>query len=280
MQDVALGLQWDRPHVDALLKQAVAFEPGYYYYYRSLAYYLMPHWNGEEGDASRFAAESADQVGGEAGDILYFQIGEKIVCACNQPEFSHMSWPRLQKGYALLEKRYGVSLANLNKLAVMATKSGDLAMAGDLFQRIGDNWDKEAWITETYFNQMKAVSTQMSDAEARSRAILKEAAANLQSAGGDQYQKSVEHALQPFMRECAQSSNHDMAQFELVIKVAQDGGTEDGWFRQPTAMAQCMMKAIYDTHVRKETPFPVPPHPAYWVDLHLDPASASAAAAN
>ena len=279
MQDIAIGSGWNHAQAEDLLKKAVAFEPEYYYYYRNLAHYLMPQWNGQDGDAAKFAAESADHVGGEAGDILYFQIGEKIVCACNQPEYAHMSWPRLQKGYALLEKKYGVSLSNLNKLAVMATKSGDLATAGDAFERIGDNWDKEAWITETYFNQMKAWATQVSDAEARSRAILKEAAANLQSPGGDQYQKSVEATLAPFLRKCAENSNHDMAQFELVIKVGQDGGTEDGWFRQPTPMAQCIMREIYDTHVRKETPFPVPPHAAYWVDLHLDPASANTAAA-
>ena len=110
MQDVALGLGWDRPAAMDLLKQAVAFEPEYYYYYRSMAYYLMPQWHGDDGDASKFAEESANRVGGDAGDILYFQIAEKIVCACNDPEYAHLSWPRLQKGYGLLEKKYGVSV--------------------------------------------------------------------------------------------------------------------------------------------------------------------------
>ena len=89
-----------------------------------------------------------------------------------------------------------------------------------------------------------------------------------------------DRVLLPFMRQCAQSSNNDRLTFELVVKVGKDGGAEDAWFRQPTAMAQCLMRAIYDSHVKKETPFPAPPRPDYWLDLHLDPASVSVAAAN
>lgn len=100
----------------------------------------MPQWNGEDGDAAKFAEQSADRVGGDAGDILYFQIGAKIVWACNEPEFGRLSRPRLQKGYALLEKQYGVSLANLNRLALMATKSKDSVLADSAFKRIGDSW--------------------------------------------------------------------------------------------------------------------------------------------
>jgi hypothetical protein len=278
MQDVALGLGWDRPAAMDLMKQAITFEPEYYYYYRSLAYYLMPQWNGDAGEAAKFAEESSNQVGGDAGDILYFQIGEKIVCACNDPEYGHMSWPRLQKGYGLLETKYGASVLNLNRLALMATKSGDTVVADGAFQRIGDSWDKDVWITETYFNQSKATATAMGAAETRSRGILQEAAANLQSPGGAQYQKSMEQAMLPFLRQCVQTSSKDLATFELVVKVGKDGGADDAWFRQPTAMAQCMMRQIYDSHVRKETPFPVPPRPGYWLDLHLDPAAANVAA--
>jgi hypothetical protein len=132
MQSVALGQGWDRTKVEELVKRAIASEPGYYYYYRAHAYSLMPQWNGEDGDAAKFAEQSADRVGGDAGDILYFQIGAKIVCACNEPEFGRL-WPRLQKGYALLEKQYGVSLANLNRLALMATKSKDSVVADSAF---------------------------------------------------------------------------------------------------------------------------------------------------
>ena len=59
-----------------LLKRAIAFDPSYYYYYRIHATLLLPKWYGEEGDASNFAAESADGVGNkkEDGDILRSQV--------------------------------------------------------------------------------------------------------------------------------------------------------------------------------------------------------------
>lgn len=77
MQSVALGQGWDRRKVEELVERAIASEPGYYYYYRAHAYSLMPQWNGEGGDAARFAEQSADRVGGDAGDILYFQMARK-----------------------------------------------------------------------------------------------------------------------------------------------------------------------------------------------------------
>lgn len=150
--------------------------------------------------------------------LLYFQTGAKIVCACNEPEFGRLSWPRLQKGCALLEKQYGVSLANLNRLALMATKSKDSVVAGSAFKRIGDSWDKEAGTTDVYFIQNKTWAAQIAPAEARSRRILQEAAANLQSEGGAQYQKNMEQAMLPLMRQCAQSSNDDQGKFELVVR--------------------------------------------------------------
>jgi hypothetical protein len=279
MQEVALGLGWDRPAAMDLFQKATAFEPEYYYYYRVLASYLMPQWNGADGDAAKFAEESADHVGGDAGDILYFQIGEKIVCACDQPEYNHLSWPRLQKGYELLEKNYGVSVANLNRLAVMATKSEDWSVADSAFQRIGDNWDKEAWITETYFHQVKDLASQIGPRDAQTRALLKEAAANLQSEGGASYQKSIEQALLPFLRQCVKYSN-DQAKFEFAVKIGKEGSPEDAFFRVPSSLAQCMGREMYGSHVKKETPFPMPPRPDYWIELYLDPAAANVAAAN
>lgn len=279
MQDIALGQGWDRAQAEDLLQRAIAFEPDYYYYYRSYSYYLMPQWNGADGDAAKFAALSADHIGGDAGDILYFQIGEKVVCACNEPEFGHLSWPRLQKGYDLLEKKYGVSQSNLNRLALMATKAGDSVVADGAFKRIGDDWDKSAWMTQEYFNQNKTWAAQFAPSELRSRGILQEAAANAQSSGGAQYEKSIEQALLPFMKQCMQSATSDREKFEIVVQVGKDGSPEDAWPRKLTATAQCVLRELFESHVKKETPFPAPPRPSYWLDLQLDPAAVSAALA-
>jgi len=51
MQNVALSQNWSLADARALLNQASAFEPDYYYYYRMYANFVLPKWNGEPGDA-------------------------------------------------------------------------------------------------------------------------------------------------------------------------------------------------------------------------------------
>lgn len=97
MQHVAFDKNWGLARESALLQEAVAFEPGYYYFYRMQAYYLEPKWYGEEGDAERFIAETADKVGGDKGDMLYFQVASYLVCHCGGENLKRLSWPRLQK---------------------------------------------------------------------------------------------------------------------------------------------------------------------------------------
>jgi len=276
MQNVALGQGWDASQHQDLLKQATAFAPDYYYFYRVQAEHLLPKWSGEDGDASRFAQSSADRMGGDQGDMLYFQIAGSIVCPCQEDEFQRMSWPRVQKGYALLEKEYGTSLTNLNLLALMATKNRDSVVADAAFKRIGDNWDEQAWSNEAFFNQNKAIATQMGAIQARSRALVEEAAANLQKPGGPQYQKDVEQSISKWMRQCVQDDT-DRTKFELMLQVAADGGPQDAWMPNPTTIGNCILKHLYDAHVKNETPFMAPPRPGYWLKIELDPAISVAA---
>jgi hypothetical protein len=161
----------------------------------------------------------------------------------------------------------------------MATNARDSVVADRAFKRIGDNWDKEAWMTQDYFNQNKTWAAQIAPSELRSRGILQEAAANLQSKEGVQYQKNMQQALLPFLKQCVQSSGDDREKFEIIVQVGKDGSPEDAWPRKPTAIAQCVLRGLFESHVKKETPFPLPPHASYWLDLQLDPAVVRAAVA-
>ena len=276
MQNVALAQGWDATQQGDLLKQAIAVAPDYYYIYTGHVEHLLSKWSGEDGSASGFAQTIADNVGGDKGDVLYFQIAGAIVCPCQEDEFQRMSWPRVQKGYALLEKQYGPSLSNLNLLALMATKNRDSVVADAAFKRIGDNWDKAAWSNQDFFNQNKAIAAQMAPLEARSRAMIDEAAANLLKPEGVKYQKEVEQSISKWMQQCAQD-DPDRTKFEFMLQVAADGGPQDAWMPRPTATGNCLLKRIYDAHVKNETPFATPPHPAYWLKIELDPATSVAA---
>jgi hypothetical protein len=69
MQHIAMAEGWEKPRARALLETAIAFEPGFYHYYREYEYYLTPKWYGEEGEAEAFINEISNKVGGEEGQF-------------------------------------------------------------------------------------------------------------------------------------------------------------------------------------------------------------------
>ena len=151
MQDVALGKGWDVVKATALLQDAIAFEPDYYYFYRMHAFYLLPKWNGKEGDSEKFIAAAADRVGGQKGDILYFQVASYLLCHCSTDDLKAVSWPRMKKGFAALEQQDGISLQTLNEFAYLAVRKRDVIVANDALVRIGDDWSEDPWRTVRYF---------------------------------------------------------------------------------------------------------------------------------
>lgn len=275
MQLVAKAEGWDLAKSTELFKEANAMAPDYYYYDRYLAEYMLPKWGGEEGDAAHFAEQSANRLGGTNGDILYFRIAEKIVCACDEPEFKRLSWPRLQKGYEAIEKEYGSSISDLNTLALMATKNNDSVAADAAFQRISGSYDIDVWVTEDYFKQMKTWASQFAPMETRSRKIKGEADANALSPDGPVYQKKTEETLASIVQSCAKEAD-DKSPFQFMLQIGADGIPKDGWAENPTAIGQCVLKNIYDSHVKNEAPFTKPPHPDYWMKLAFDPAASVA----
>jgi hypothetical protein len=279
MQLVAQGQSWDLPRATALLEQAVAFEPDYQYYYRIYADYLQPKWSGEEGDPARFAEEAANRMGGDSGDLLYFLISEGILCGCQEPEFGHFSWPRLQKGFAALEKKYGTSLISVNAFALMASKSNDWEDADPAFKRIGDNWNKDLWVTEAFFKSERDIAAQMAPMQEKARAYRTEAEANMKTREGQTYEAGLRPKLMAFEQPCLTESTGDLSKFDFLIQVGKDGSVGEAHTeKQPSPFALCLMKGLYASYLKKETPFPVPPKADYRMILEIDPTTLKASA--
>jgi len=126
---------------------------------------LLPKWSGDAGDTEKFVQEIADRIGGDKGDILYFQVAaaDYVICGCDgNPE---LSWDRIKRGFEASEKRYGVSMPNSNRIAYLATYFGerDLIYAGKILTRIGDQWDAETWGRQEEFAKISHLTNWMQD---------------------------------------------------------------------------------------------------------------------
>jgi hypothetical protein len=156
MMTVGLAESWDRAKMQALFDEAIGFEPGWLSYYRDYANYLLPKWLGEEGDAARFAKETADKAGGEMGDLVYYDVATVVIKRGNGGiPTNEMDWERIKRGAYALERMYGSTRGTTNELAFMAYKYQDFATAVPLFDSIGDRWLEQVWKTRTYYENAR-----------------------------------------------------------------------------------------------------------------------------
>ena len=151
MQTVALAQGWPRQQVDALVQTAMAQDPGYYYFARAEANYLLPKWYGKPGDTEAYAAQVADALGGREGDALYFLIAAHTNC-CNNVQAPAMDEGRAQRGFAALDQLYGSTTREENEAAFLAVRAGDTAAAQALFARIGNDWSARVWRSKARFD--------------------------------------------------------------------------------------------------------------------------------
>jgi hypothetical protein len=158
VQTIANIEGWDKPLAKEIVDRATTFEPTFYHFYREYANYMLPKWNGEDGEAQNFAEEISDRLGGEDGDIIYFEIASLVACQYESTKTSleGMSWPRVSRGYAALNQRYGVSNLKLNRFAVMAYFSDDKPAAQQALAAIGEDWDHTVWKNQQTFQDAKA----------------------------------------------------------------------------------------------------------------------------
>jgi hypothetical protein len=158
MQRVAIAQGWDKAQARKLFDEAAAFEPTYYHFYREYANFLMPKWYGNPGETEAFAEEISNQIGGQEGKFVYFEIASLATCQCDSDD-SHMqylSWPKIKEGYGALGQLYGYSNLKRNRFAHMAVEANDKVSAQQAFALIGDDWDHSVWRSNRKFEDAKA----------------------------------------------------------------------------------------------------------------------------
>jgi hypothetical protein len=160
MQRVAHHEGWDKPRARELLSQAVAFEPGYYHFYRLHAEYLLPQWHGQPGDIQAFAEEISSRLPEPDSSMVYFQIVSSLACYCRQATeaLPHTSWPKIRQGYANLTGLYGTTNIIANRFAFMATTFKDKPSAHEGFSGIV-SMEPGIWYTKEIFESSRDWAT-------------------------------------------------------------------------------------------------------------------------
>jgi hypothetical protein len=149
-----LGLPIDRSQYDATFEEATRTWPEYKPYYYRRAYYLLPRWNGTEGEWEDDLEKSANRTGGEEGDLLYARV---VWCMHQSHVFtnifteSKLSWSRVDKGFDTMEKQFPNSLAAESEHAYLAVLARDAKAARKQFVKLNGKLDLSVWSSQEKF---------------------------------------------------------------------------------------------------------------------------------
>jgi Domain of unknown function (DUF4034) len=276
MQMVSVNQGWSVTEARALFEEANKFEPEYYTYARDLAYYLLPKWSGEPGDTEKFVQEIADGIGGDKGDILYFQVAAAnyVICGCDDDP--RLSWDRIKRGFEASEKHYGVSMLNLNRIAYLASYFGerDPIYADKIFTRIGEQWDQASWESKEDFEKIKKWMSAVAPSAAQARMIEETAEANEQTPEGARYKAVFEKTYRELLQQCVLTDGGAVTQWEGKFKTLTNLGTngtvEKFGILSMGPVVTCLYKKFNAFQQEKATPFPPPPQAPYWIELRFD----------
>jgi hypothetical protein len=276
MQEVAQSQNWGAARERALFEQAFQFEPAYHYYADTLAYYLLPKWDGAPGDTEKFMQEVADRIGGDHGDTLYFQVAASSYLICGCEEDPHLSMERIERGFEASEKLYGVSLLNLNRIAFLASnyRENDAIFADKVLSRIGEQWDGGTWKTKQDFDSVKQWATRWAPIVAQRHAMEAAAQTNMQTPEGSRYKASFENTYRELVQQCVRTDGSSEAQwegkFKTFVKVGAKGSVEDGAIYAMGPVVMCLQRKLQASRHERSPLFPPPPQAPYWVRLELD----------
>ena len=258
---------WQAEDLTAFLQRAITYEPEFYYSYQEVARGLMPKWRGKEGDVEKFAEESANKVGGKAGDILYWQITQSLMGDRDLGNMvQHLSWSRAMVGYQALVAQYGVTSVGQNQLAQMAARFGDYMVTDETMTQIGDHWDPGTWGTKEYFQKVK---TWARDSAVPFRKIMdayKAVAANVATLEGQKYDSVIAQEFSSrylrAVKDCSAAASGP-APTLLILQMSKTGSVQQMLVVPETASDACLRPKL------AKAAFTPPPKPEYWVRVSL-----------
>jgi hypothetical protein len=163
---VARAQSADWKEYDRIYDEGVEFEPTYYPLHREKATYLLPRWNGNDGDWARFADDASNKIGGGEGKITYFLLVGSMLDYNWGSIFKgkEASWERAKEGYEVMKKVYGSNNFYDNRFAALAFFAEDFQTANAALNEIGDKWEKDVWRKKEIFDGARTFTAQASKA--------------------------------------------------------------------------------------------------------------------
>lgn len=92
---------------------------------------------------------------------------------------------------------------------------------------------------------------------------------NAKKPGGKEYEEAVglafaEKHVNTMVRCTKSATEADLAEFDLMMRIAKDGTVGQALVRPETKVASCLLESV------RGDSYPVPPEPDYWVQVHMD----------
>ncbi len=160
MLKIASSQEWEESRLDDLFKESIKFEPTYMGYYAIMVDHLSQIWTDTNTDWIVFANKMEKFFGGHEGLAIFSHISWLALCQSrNASKFMQnnlAAWDKIKQGFVYREQIYGSNIYDLNRFCYMAIFAGDNELSRKLFNRIGDEWSDEAFVTKRNFEFHKA----------------------------------------------------------------------------------------------------------------------------
>lgn len=157
---IGLGLHSSSEQMDEWMRKGLVIEPEYFTLYIQRARAFMPRWYGKEGELEAFARKVTEQTEQKWGQSLYAEIAAGLLSMHSSQGFETFLkygfvYERLKQGFERMLERYPAASYNVNTYCIFASIYKDKEKAKELFDKIGENWDVDAWVKEEYFKRFR-----------------------------------------------------------------------------------------------------------------------------
>jgi hypothetical protein len=170
-----------------------------------------------------------------------------------------MSWDRIQRGYKAVNEQFGESIYNVNSMALMSYQAFDLNYSNSLFKQVGENWDRELWLSHDRFDSTRNMAW-MNLAAMR----YKEAMKNARTPEGQTFAAGLSETINKNYHDkllaCVQATSSVRSdKLSFLMQVTTAGKAHEVVFPSPNVPDACLNLEL------EKGVFAAPPHDDYWV---------------